>query len=139
MSALSKETKVNIVKTLVPAVRRLQEAHKVLDLEIDPAFGDGLLGFDDSCQAFERAIRKERTEFVPMYEDISVNFFPSVMALYCVLRFPHSIQRKRADTIKRLTDAYARLAKLCTDFEAEIDDIGIFIFLRDSRVIEDRH
>jgi hypothetical protein len=74
MSALSKETKINIVKTLVPAVKRLQEAHKALDLEIDPTFGDGLLGFDDSCQAYERAARKERAEFVRMYEDLSVRF-----------------------------------------------------------------
>jgi hypothetical protein len=72
LNALSKETKTEIVKTLVPAVQRLQETHATLDSRIDPAFGKGLLDFDELCQKFERATRRGRAELVPVLEALPV-------------------------------------------------------------------
>jgi hypothetical protein len=74
ISALSKETKIDIVTTLVPAAKRLQDAHAILESKIDPAFGEGFLGFDDSCQKVERAAREEKTTLTPILEDIQVRF-----------------------------------------------------------------
>jgi hypothetical protein len=74
ISSLSKQAKLDIIRSLVPAAKALQDAHRVLNAKIDPAFGDGFLGFDDSCQKIERAARKDQAEFVTTLDSALVSF-----------------------------------------------------------------
>ncbi|KAK0441815.1 hypothetical protein EV421DRAFT_1952280 [Armillaria borealis] len=58
----------DIAQTLVPAVRRVKEAHHVLNTRVDDDFGKGLWEFHDACKKMEVATLKDAAGVKEEYE-----------------------------------------------------------------------
>ncbi|KAK0211015.1 hypothetical protein DFS33DRAFT_1378985 [Desarmillaria ectypa] len=92
----------DIAQTLVPAVRRVKEAHHVLNTSVDEDFGKGLWEFHDACKKMEVVTLKEAEEVKEEYEAAQVRI---------------------ADIMAKLEDAYARRDQLWVDFEVKFNGI----------------
>ncbi|KAK0483937.1 hypothetical protein IW261DRAFT_1332184, partial [Armillaria novae-zelandiae] len=93
----------DIAQTLVPAVRRVKEAHHVLNTRVDDDFGKGLWEFHETCKKMELTTLKDAEEVKEEYEAAQVRI---------------------ADIMGKLEDAYARRDQLWVDFEVKLDSIG---------------
>ncbi|KAK0228804.1 hypothetical protein IW262DRAFT_1456022 [Armillaria fumosa] len=92
----------DIAQTLVPAVRRVKEAHHVLNTRVDDDFGKGLWEFHETCKRMELATLKDADEVKEEYEAAQVRI---------------------ADIMGKLEDAYARRDQLWVDFEVKLNNI----------------
>ncbi|SJL00680.1 uncharacterized protein ARMOST_03993 [Armillaria ostoyae] len=92
----------DIAQTLVPAVRRVKEAHHVLNTRVDDDFGKGLWEFHDACKKMEVATLKDAAGVKEEYEAAQVRI---------------------ADIMGKLEDAYARRDQLWVDFEVKLNSL----------------
>ncbi|KAK0228808.1 hypothetical protein IW262DRAFT_1479605 [Armillaria fumosa] len=92
----------DIAQTLVPAVRRVKEAHHVPNTRVDDDFGKGLWEFHETCKKMELAMLKDAEEVKEEYEAVQVRI---------------------ADIMGKLEDAYARRDQLWVDFEVKLNSI----------------
>ncbi|PBK92814.1 hypothetical protein ARMGADRAFT_929449, partial [Armillaria gallica] len=84
----------DIALTLVPAVRRVKEAHHVLNTRVDDGFGKGLWEFHETCKKMEVATLKDAEEIKEEYEAAQVRI---------------------TDIMSKLEDAYARRDQFWVD------------------------
>ncbi|KAK0463842.1 uncharacterized protein EV420DRAFT_1264659, partial [Desarmillaria tabescens] len=103
----------DIAQTLVPAVRRVKEAHHILNTHVDEDFGKGLWEFHDACKKIEVAMLKDANKVKEEYEAVQVHI---------------------ADIMAKLEDAYAQRDQLWVDFEVKFNGIGT-LNLVSSRVL----
>ncbi|KAK0463856.1 uncharacterized protein EV420DRAFT_1111817 [Desarmillaria tabescens] len=92
----------DIAQTLVPAVRRVKEAHHILNTRVDEDFGKGLWEFHDACKKIEVAMLKDADEVKEEYEAAQVRI---------------------VEIMAKLEDAYARRDQLWVDFEVKFNGI----------------
>ncbi|KAG7448056.1 uncharacterized protein BT62DRAFT_751110 [Guyanagaster necrorhizus] len=92
----------DIAQTLVPAVRRVKEAHHLLNTRVDEDFGKGLWEFHDTCKKMEVMTLRNEEEIREEYT---------------------AAQTRIADIMAQLEDAYAQRDQLWVDFEVKFSSI----------------
>ncbi|TFK54723.1 hypothetical protein OE88DRAFT_1623224, partial [Heliocybe sulcata] len=104
MSAQGNLLKQDLVQTLVPATKRVKEAHRVMEEKIDVEYGKGLLTFNDASKKVEAMCIQDEEELQEIY-------------------VKHQACRTRVkDLFTQLKAAYAHRDKIFLDFERLMEE-----------------
>ncbi|KAL0063756.1 hypothetical protein AAF712_009313 [Marasmius tenuissimus] len=107
LSIHSKELIDDIADTLVPAVKRVKQAHGVLNEE-DVNFAEGLREYDQGCRQMEDITSLENDQVL----------HPTTIRMM----FPPLNQTRIKELFKRLHEAYMRREQLWSDLQTALDE-----------------
>ncbi|KZT26572.1 hypothetical protein NEOLEDRAFT_1177566 [Neolentinus lepideus HHB14362 ss-1] len=118
MSAQSSVLKQDLVQTLVPATKRVKEAHKIMEEKIDVEYGKGLLAFNEASKKVEAMCIQDEEDLQEIYvkHQVSMSAIPGGNALTFI------VQTKIKDLFTQVKAAYARRDKIFSDFEKYLDE-----------------
>lgn len=105
MTAQGTILKQDLVQTLVPATKRVKEAHKIIEDNIDVEYGKGLLAFNEASKKVEGMCIQDEEDLKEVYV---------------------KYQTKIKDLLTQLKAAYVRRDRIFSDFERLVDESGTF-------------
>lgn len=123
-AAQQKHLKEFVLQTYAPAAKRIKDVHSALDDKIDPALTEGICTFDDACKEMEAEAITEEGDFKAAYKEFKVGKH----ATNTKTALEPLLQNNVKNLFTQLEQAYAHRARLWTEFEADIDHIGILHF-----------
>ncbi|EPQ57984.1 hypothetical protein GLOTRDRAFT_126474 [Gloeophyllum trabeum ATCC 11539] len=101
MTAQGTILKQDLVQTLVPATKRVKEAHKIIEGNIDVEYGKGLLAFNEASKKVEGMCIQDEEDLKEVY-------------------VKH--QTKIKDLLTQLKAAYVRRDRIFSDFQKLVDE-----------------
>jgi hypothetical protein len=72
LSMQSKALLADVADTMVPGVKRVKQAHKIMNDEMDHTYGAGIVTFNKRCKDTEMLTRKYQKEIKEAYKGSQV-------------------------------------------------------------------
>jgi hypothetical protein len=67
-----------VLRTLVPAAKKIKDVYTDLDTKVDPTLAEGILVFNDACKKMEKDVMEEEDAFKQDCEQVQANCFSSI-------------------------------------------------------------
>lgn len=120
LHAAGPELTQDIVYTIVPIVKRVQEVYDTMQTKIDYGFGAGIVAFDTTCQLAEKASLKEEDELKRKMNEHQVSSRATCFAIHCDCPLQEMIKRLNV----ALEEEYSARNKLWEKYKESATRIG---------------